>query len=112
MADGVKIDASLGGLDSVFKALRDVDKKVRNKVMDKGTQAAAKPILESAREKCPLLKGASPNLLRDSLGTKKLKYRRGAVVTVSQASRNLPLSLTYENITTKSDAEGRQDHMG
>ena len=70
------IKGEITGLADVFRQLRNVDKKVRNRLLKKAIRAASKLVLTSAKAKVAVRTG----LLRKSLGIKVKVYRKSGIV--------------------------------
>ena len=60
----MQVGAKLEGLEGTLKQLKELGRRVRNKVLRQAAMAASKPILDAAKAKVPVVSG----LLRKSLG--------------------------------------------
>jgi HK97 gp10 family phage protein len=72
------IRAEVTGLRQVFKRLRQVDEKVRKKILRSALTAGGQIVLQEARAKVPVDSG----LVKESLGKKVKVYRQSGTVVV------------------------------
>lgn len=85
MADSIYVQ--MNGLPELKRALTDLPRKLRRKVMIRGLRAAAKVVLNAARQAVPVLKDSLPNEYRRrgtlrrqlKVRTSKMAAQRGTV---------------------------------